>query len=106
MLRIDQAYWRLINRIVSFKEYDFYNQLRRTGKNKDDIKKIKETCSLMQRDLDRSFNFYLYKEDKWLQMDIYSRSGYEGSIKGGNLKHIGDKIRKLYLEAKQRLGLG
>lgn len=104
-MRIEQAYLNLINRIINFKEYDFYNQLRRTGKNKDDIKKIKETCDSMRRELDRSFNFYLYKEDKWVQMDIYSRCGYEGSIKGGNLKHIRDKICKLYLEAKRKLGL-
>lgn len=104
MLRIDQAYWSLVKAVDRAKEYDFYNQLRRTGKNKDDIRKIKEVCDSMREELDKSFNFYLYKENQWLQMDIYSKEGYEGSIRGGNLKHIFNRIRKIYLEAKRSLG--
>lgn len=103
MDKITRSYISLIKAIENAKEYSFLSQLKRTGSNRDDIAKIKLICEQMQRDLDKSFNFYLYKEDKWLQMDIYSKAGYEGSIKGGNLHHIIARIRKIYLEALKLL---
>lgn len=105
MDKITRGYCQLIKRISKFTERDFYNQLKRTGKNRDDIEKIKNTCSKLQEEIDYSLNFYLYKEDRWLQMDIYSRSGYEGSIRGGNLKHIYNKICKIYSKLLSLLNL-
>ena len=54
MDKITRGYCQLIKRISKFTERDFYNQLKRTGKNRDDVEKIKNTCSKLQKEIDES----------------------------------------------------
>lgn len=102
--RITSGYIGLLKQIEQMRDYDFYNQVQRTNSNKYQLGKIKDECDKLKQDVDNSFNFYLYNEDKWYQLDIYSKEGYEGSIRDSNLSQLKDKLRGIYLKALILLG--
>lgn len=101
MLRIEQGYMRLINNILSAKEVEFYNQIKRTPSNRRTLDNIGNTISDINKELEYELSGYLYKDGRYYQLDIYSPDTYEGSMRDSNLKQLYNKIRVLYLKLKQ-----
>ena len=107
MLRIEQAYLRLMRNILDSSESvnEFYSQIKRTPTNRRTLDNIGNTISTINKELDYELSGFLYKDERYYQLDIYSEDCYEGSIRDSNLKQLADKLRGLYLKLKQKFNL-
>lgn len=101
MLRIEQGINRLINDILKCRDYEFYNQIKRTPSNRRTLDNIGKTIESINKELEYELSGYLYKDGRYYQLDIYSPDSYEGCMRDSNLKQLYDKLRVIYLKLKQ-----